>query len=109
TIEEAEERLRNLTDHAYMGSDYIGKTGIEGKFEEKLRGYYGKKIYNSDARGNFLRELPSSKPPSSGHRFLLTISAELQQFAEELLIQNEQIRIPRITKVEDAESKSLAK
>jgi len=57
-----------------------------------LRGYQGKKSYYSDAKGNFLRELPGSHDPIPGERMLLSISAELQQFAEELLIKNERIR-----------------
>lgn len=100
-------RLNDLIEHAYRASDHVGKTGIEARFEEDLRGYYGKKTYYSDARGNFLREHPGSKAPLSGHRFLLSISSELQQFAEELLIQNENVRIPRVTGVKNSDERKL--
>ena len=79
TLEQAKKRLRDLEERAYSIHDYVGKTGIEGAFEEQLRGFYGKKIYDSDSKGNFLRELPSSRAPLSGHRILLTLSAELQR------------------------------
>lgn len=85
-------RLKELQERAYTINDYVGKTGIEGRFEEDLRGFQGKKSYYSDARGNFLRELPNAREPLPGKRLLLSISAELQEYAEELLIQNEQIR-----------------
>lgn len=90
--DEVNSRLKVLQAQAYTASDYIGKNGIESVFERKLRGLYGKKRFYSDAKGNFLRELPGSKPPQSGQRILLTISSELQEYAEQLLAANEKIR-----------------
>lgn len=95
--QQARRRLKDLQEKAYTVNDYVGKMGIEGRFEEELRGYQGKKSYYSDARGNFLRELPGSRNPLPGRRFLLSISAELQEYAEQLLIQNEQIREAQIS------------
>lgn len=92
TQDQAADRLQKLREHAYSIHDYVGKAGIEGKFEQDLRGYHGKKIYYSDAKGNFLREMEGSAPPLPGNRLLLTISAELQAYAEKLLAQNEKIR-----------------
>lgn len=89
------ERLRDLEEHAYTFNDYVGKSGIEGRFENELRGYCGRKVYYSDAKGNHLHELPGARAPISGNRLLLTISADLQQYAEELLIRNEQSRESR--------------
>lgn len=94
---QARKRLKDLTEKAYTIHDYIGKTGVEGFFEEQLRGFYGKKLFYSDSKGNFLRELPGTRAPLSGHRLLLTISAELQEYAEQLLAQNEQIRVVRMS------------
>ncbi|CAF22859.1 penicillin-binding transpeptidase domain-containing protein [Candidatus Protochlamydia amoebophila] len=91
----ARKRLKDLEEKAYTIHDYIGKTGIEGIYEEDLRGFYGKRNYYSDSRGNFLWELPGSRTPLSGHRILLTISAELQEYAEQLLAQNEELRLVR--------------
>ena len=80
-VTQARHRLKELQEHAYTINDYVGKTGIEGRFEQELRGYQGKKSFFSDARGNFLRELPGSRS-SSGERILLAISSELQEYAE---------------------------
>lgn len=94
---EARKRLKALEEKAYTITDYVGKGGVEGYYEEELRGYQGKKVFYSDARGNFLRELPGSREPLSGQRLLMTISAELQEYAERLLVQNEQVREARIS------------
>lgn len=96
--QQVRQALVELEEHAYTINDWVGKTGIESQFEADLRGYHGKKFYHSDARGNFLKELPGSTEPLSGRRFLLTISSELQSYAEQLLAQNEQIRKVRVTK-----------
>lgn len=93
----ARRRLKELLDMAYTANDYVGKSGIEGHFEEELRGFQGKKSYYSDARGNYLRELPGSRDPMPGQRLLLTISSELQEYAEQLLMQNDRIREARIS------------
>lgn len=94
---QARNRLQDLQEMAYGINDYVGKSGVEGYFDQDLRGFQGKKTYFSDARGNFLKELPGSRDPLPGQRLLLTISSELQQFAEELLIKNEKIRKSRVS------------
>ncbi len=98
---EARERVKELQERAYQINDYVGKTGIESQFEEELRGYRGTQSYLTDAKGNVLRELPQSREAIPGERVLLTISSELQAFAENLLIQNEKIRDQRIGRNEE--------
>ncbi len=92
SIEEVYERLETLKDKAYTLNDKVGKSGIEGQFEEDLRGRLGIKILEVDNQGKPLRELPNSKEPVPGKKITLSISSELQQFAEELLIQSEKDR-----------------
>lgn len=88
-------RVRELEELAYTAKDLVGKIGIEMLFEEELRGYQGKKSYYTDSKGNLLKELPGGKSPIPGKRILLSISQELQEFAEKLLAQNEEIRITK--------------
>jgi len=88
----ARKRLRELEERAYTINDYVGKSGIEASYDEQLHGFRGKKTFVSDAQGNFLNELPGSREPLSGQRILLSLSSELQEYAEQLLAQNEQIR-----------------
>lgn len=101
-------RLKDLQSLAYTINDSVGKAGIEGRYESTLRGYQGKKTFYSDARGNFFRELPGAREPLSGKRLLLTISAELQEYAEQLLIQNERIRLTRLSHLDAVKQTILA-
>lgn len=99
TNESARRRLKDLQELAYSVNDSIGKAGVEGRFDSILRGFRGKRSYYSDARGNFLRELPGTREPLSGKRILLTISSELQEYAEQILIENEKIRQPYLSRL----------
>lgn len=85
------ERLAELKEKAYAINDLVGKTGIEAQFEEELRGFFGKKTFEVDQKGRFVREI-AGKEATPGKQLVLTISSELQQFAESLLTQNERTR-----------------
>jgi len=82
-------RLKELKEKAYSMNDLVGKYGIEKKFEHELRGAYGKKFFEVDVRGSFVKELPLHTKPISGNNIKLTISAELQEYAEMLLATRE--------------------
>lgn len=92
TPEEVQVRLKQLQDRCYRLNDQIGKMGVELIFDEVLRGYYGESSYELDARGNFISKLSDSRSAVPGKRILLTISAELQDYAEKLLAENEKLR-----------------
>lgn len=92
---EVRERLKALQEKAYTINDLVGKGGVEGGFDAELRGYAGKKTYEVDTKGNFIRELPGGRSKVAGQRILLSISSELQEFAEGLLAHNEKIREAR--------------
>lgn len=89
SLSEAKRKLAALREQAYAMNDDVGIFGIEAQFEEQLRGYLGKKIYFSDAKGNFVRSMPGARPPIPGKRLLLSVSIELQEFAEKLLAKSE--------------------
>ncbi len=89
---EVRERLKTLQEKAYTINDLIGKAGIESAFDADLRGYAGKKTYEVDTKGNILSELPGGRKSVAGQRMLLSISSELQEFAEQLLARNEVVR-----------------
>ncbi|MEI6531376.1 MAG: hypothetical protein WCN87_00965, partial [Chlamydiota bacterium] len=86
---EAEKKLKNLQDKAYTIHDRVGKSGVEATFDQILKGRIGKKFSLFDRKGTLLRSLTGSKDPIPGERLHLCLSAELQRFAEELLIDNE--------------------
>lgn len=88
-------RLRLLQKQAYALHDPVGKAGAEASFEKELRGFSGKKNYALNSKGNVLRQLPGSQSPIPGKQISLSISVELQAFAEQLLAANESLRIVR--------------
>lgn len=90
--EDVIKRLNFLKEKSYSYNDLIGKSGLEYSFEKDLRGNHGKKQFAVDIKGQFLKELDSSTPPVSGKNIKSTISIELQQFAENLLLQDEKDR-----------------
>jgi len=89
---EVELRLIELKEKSYTIHAHVGKTGIERKFDEDLRGFYGKREMELGVKGRFIRNLPGEKEAKSGKRISLTISSELQEYAEKLLTLNEQDR-----------------
>jgi penicillin-binding protein 2 len=68
------------------GGANIGKTGIERQYDSQLRGTDGKRTVEVDAAGRpkrFLETL-AAKP---GNNLVLTIDSELQQAAEEAIVE----------------------
>jgi len=79
------DRLREIQEKSYTINDLVGKAGVEASYEEDLRGFHGKKIFEVDTKGNSLRELAGSRSAISGRKLYLSLSAELQAYAEALL------------------------
>jgi cell division protein FtsI/penicillin-binding protein 2 len=86
---DVEEKYRELQRKAYTLSDVVGKSGIEAAFDRKLKGSPGKKLFEIDVQGKIIRELPIGVSPIPGRSISLTLSAELQAYAEELLAHSE--------------------
>lgn len=80
---EIEKYIKKL---GYSPNDIIGKTGIEEKFEEYLKGHDGSKYIEVDVLGNTIKVLKEEKA-LPGNNVYLTIDAELQQVAEKALKQ----------------------
>lgn len=70
----------------YTMNDTIGKTGIEHKYEEHLKGTYGTKKVEVDVRGR-TKEVIEETRPIPGNNVFLTIDSKLQKLAEESLKQ----------------------
>ena len=65
----------------YTGSDFIGKAGLEGRYEHELHGTTGFEEVETDAGGRAVRTLRSTLPVS-GNNLLLSLDARLQHVAE---------------------------
>ncbi|MCH9614689.1 MAG: Peptidoglycan D,D-transpeptidase MrdA [Chlamydiia bacterium] len=91
-LSEVHHRLKVLRDKAYTMHTHIGKGGIEGRFEEALRGQIGRRICEVDTKGRVVREIKRLQDANSGETIKLTLSSEMQAFAEKLLMENELVR-----------------
>ncbi len=76
--------LNSIDRAAYKGTEYIGKLGIEAKYEDVLLGKVGFEQVETNAHGQRVRTL-SKNPPVSGEDIHLNIDAELQVKAREYL------------------------
>ncbi len=101
--EEVLQRYFDLQERAYTMNDLVGKSGVEASYEEDLRGYVGKHIYEVDPKGNFIREAEGSRAAVPGKKVTLTLSAELQMFAEQILASNEGSRLDQPNDQPDGE------
>lgn len=83
-ISSQDEIERFVNENNYAKTDIIGKTGIEKKYEDKLKGENGYQRVQVDAFGRLINTIDSATP-ISGDTIYLTIDAELQTVAEESL------------------------
>ncbi len=71
-------------DTPYRPGDLIGKKGLEGLYEQYLRGDTGERVVVVDSRGQLIEEF-DRLPAQSGRDLELTLDLKLQQAAAELL------------------------
>lgn len=76
-------RIAEMEDAAnYAGTDYIGKEGVEKRYEETLHGKTGYEEVEVTAGGRAVRTL-SRTPATPGNNLILSIDIELQKIIEE--------------------------
>ncbi len=77
-----QERLEELGVAAnYRGTDFVGKSGIEGSYQNELHGTTGIEQVEIDAGGRGIRTL-SRTPAQSGNDITLALDIKLQEIAE---------------------------
>jgi penicillin-binding protein 2 len=76
-IEEVEEDAAN-----YNGTDYIGKEGLEKRYESALHGKTGYEEVEVTAGGRAVRTL-SRTPATPGNNLILSVDIELQKIVEQ--------------------------
>lgn len=75
-------------DEYYQAGDYIGKSGVEKSYEQKLRGKKGIHIFLKDARGKVQGSYKNGRydqNPQPGSNLTLSIDIDLQEKAEKLM------------------------
>ncbi len=78
------EELQRIDPVNYAGTNYIGKSGIEYFYEEKLHGRVGYQHVETNARGRTLRVLERENPVP-GEDLRLHLDLQLQKLAYQLL------------------------
>lgn len=77
-----QERLEEQgVDANYRGTDYLGKSGLEGSYQNELHGTTGIEQVEIDANGRGIRTL-SRTPAQAGNDITLALDIKLQQIAE---------------------------
>ncbi|TKA90067.1 penicillin-binding protein 2 [Guyparkeria sp. SB14A] len=74
------EDVKRLDPDAYQGTQYVGKTGIERQYEDRLHGQPGYRIVEVDALGREVKVLETQRPVP-GEDIALTIDVGLQGVA----------------------------
>ena len=86
-INQAEKKAMEDWDDAeqgnYKGTEYIGKLGLEQKYEKELHGTAGFEEVETSAGGRAVRRL-NSHPPTPGDKLVLAIDIRLQALVEEM-------------------------
>lgn len=88
TNEISKSKLKKQTDDYYKQGDVIGITGLEAGYETYLRGEKGFQFILQDSKGRevgSLNEGANDVKSISGYDLILSVDAELQGYAEELL------------------------
>jgi len=67
----------------YRGTQYIGKLGVEQRYERELHGITGVQEVETSAGGKAVRRL-ASRPATPGQNVVLSIDIKLQKMVEEL-------------------------
>jgi len=78
------EELKINQNQNYLFNDYIGKTGIEFKYEQVLRGIDGKKRVEVNSMG-IEKRIIGIQPPKTGNSIILSLDAELQKKVSSIL------------------------
>ncbi|HSH85292.1 MAG TPA: penicillin-binding protein 2 [Guyparkeria sp.] len=72
--------VKRLDPDAYQGTQYVGKTGIERQYEDRLHGEPGYRVVEVDALGREVKVLETVRPVP-GKDIALTIDVGLQGIA----------------------------
>ena len=78
------EQLEESDDEGnYRGTQYIGKLGVEQRYERELHGITGVQEVETSAGGRAVRRL-ASRPATPGQNVVLSIDIKLQKMIEDL-------------------------
>ncbi len=76
-----ERELQQAEARGYRPGEYVGKSGLERKLEDWIRGEAGERLVEVDVKGKELRVL-KTREPVPGRKVFLTLDRDLQLAAE---------------------------
>ncbi|HKK47856.1 MAG TPA: penicillin-binding protein 2 [Alkalispirochaeta sp.] len=79
------QELQVLFNEGYSAASVLGKSGIEQRYDQLLRGENGRRFRTVDARGRRVGEEEELISPEQGQNLVLTIDYDLQVLAQEAL------------------------
>ncbi len=79
------QELQVLFNEGYSSASVLGKSGVEQRYDQLLRGQDGRRFRTVDARGRRVGEDEELISPEQGQNLVLTIDYDLQQLAQEAL------------------------
>lgn len=106
-IREVDEKDIERHKGQYAPRDYIGKSGLEAAYEQRLRGAKGSRLILKDNLGREVgpyKDGGLDEPPVSGEDLLTTIDLALQEYGERLM----RNKIGSIVAIEPATGEVLA-
>lgn len=81
-----QEELQTLYNQGYNLSSVLGKTGLEKRYDQVLRGVDGARYRTVDVRGREVhQDSVVEVPPQNGKDIVLTIDRKIQKLAEDAL------------------------
>ena len=83
SVKEKEEIEGSEDEANYRGTQYIGKLGVEQRYERELHGITGVQEVEKSAAGRAVRRL-ASRPATPGQNVVLSIDIKLQNMIEDL-------------------------
>jgi penicillin-binding protein 2 len=104
------ERLQKLEDSGddyYRQGDYVGVTGLERYYEDKLRGERGEKYMMVNSRGvekGLFKDGALDKEPIAGKNLITSIDINLQAYADSLM----QHKVGSVVAIEPSTGEVLA-
>ena len=82
--DQAPDEVKELQRKGYQRNEPVGKSGIEARYEDDLRGKTGISAVEQDAQGNLINTL-ETHDPVAGNSLKLAIDPGLQDYVQQLL------------------------
>lgn len=78
------DELEAMRARGYRQGDVVGRSGVEKRYEEVLRGEDGTRFLLEDAHGRVIREV-GEEPPTPGNVLVLSLDWRMQEVADSVL------------------------